>query len=74
MSKLLVLINHLYHSNNIAYITQSPENNLILKDINILKLIFSFKKVNAENKDDLFKKQYEKFNLITTQVFLLTGL
>lgn len=30
--------------------------------------------MNAENKDDLFKKQYQKFNLVTTQVFLLTGL
>lgn len=30
--------------------------------------------MSAENKDDLFKKQYQKFNLITTQVFLLTGL
>lgn len=37
-------------------------------------MTFSFRKVNTENKDYLFKKQYQKFKLITSQVFLLAGL
>lgn len=35
------------------------------------KLTLSFTKINTENKDYLVIKQYQKFNLNTTQEFLL---